>query len=121
MAKAKQTVVAAPQKDVAFKITFAISNETPVYYINHAEISHTPHEFGILVGRIPTRLPAAQLEEVKQSGTLSIEPELQLLFPTKMIIGLAKALQIQQEKYEQKFGKIAEIKGVSTNGNKKPE
>lgn len=121
MAKAKRAVATAPKKDVSVKVSFSVSDETPIYYINHAEISHTPQEFGMLVGRIPTRLTAAQLEEIKQSGTLTLEPEIQLLFPTTLIVGLAKALQIQQEKYEKKFGKIPEIKRTSPNGNKKPE
>ena len=76
--------------------------DTPNYYINHAEISHTPHDFCIAVARIPGKLPPSQRDSAMTSGVLSIEAMLTLTIPKSLMAGLIQALQKQLDTVEAK-------------------
>lgn len=116
MAKAKGSAkkgVTRKSKDVkSFSISIEPSEDTPVYYINHAEISHGPHDFCMSVTRIPSKFSASQLTEIN-SGTLALEPILQLVLPVTIMDGLISALQKQRMRYEErlKSGKKEEKNG----------
>ncbi|MGH6622669.1 MAG: hypothetical protein ACREBN_01795 [Burkholderiaceae bacterium] len=87
--------------------------DTPSYYANSFEVSHTNHEFGIAVGRVPTRLPQAAIAEAVKNGHLEHVPEFMLVVPPTVIPAFIKALQDQYARYEKKMqaaGKPKEIK-----------
>ena len=108
-AQAKKTEEA---QILALSIALEPTDDIPSYYINHIEISHTRHDFGLDCAHLPTTLSAKVIDEVKRSGVLSWEPLIRLIVPPTLIPGLIRALQAQQSKYEDRFGKIKdEIQG----------
>ena len=59
-ATAKTTDPVGQDKTIITKIVLDMSEGLPNYYVNHAEISHSPHEFNILFAKIPTRANAGK-------------------------------------------------------------
>ena len=98
----------AEPNELRLKVVVDPTEDTSAHYINHAEIHHSLNEFGMFVARVPPRLSAAKLEQAKQSGTVIVEPLLHLLFPPTMVPGLIRALTLQREAYETRFGRIKE-------------
>ena len=93
--------------EVTLKIILEPSEETPVTYVNYAEVGHSQYEFSLTFARVPTKLSRHTLSEVQKSGELSLEPVFSLVLPAKVIPGLINALKVQMASYEQKFGSIA--------------
>ncbi len=100
---AKKTV---EPEGITARIVMDITEDTPVYYINYAEIIHSRHEFGMYAVQLPTKLSAQDADQAKTSGELHLEPVLQLLMPPTVISGLIDALKIQKDAYEKEYGKI---------------
>ena len=92
--------------EVAVKVALPQTDDTPTYYVNYAEISHSQYEFALSVVRIPTKLDPERLAAAKKTGTLKLEPTLQVLLPPRLLPGLIAALQTQLKSYEDKFGKV---------------
>ena len=88
------------------RIALEPTDDVPSYYINHVEVSHSRHDFGLGCAHLPTTLPAKVRDEVKRSGVLSLEPLIRLIVPPTLIPALIRALQAQQSKYEDRFGEI---------------
>lgn len=88
------------------KATIIPSDELGYHYVNHAEVGHSQHEFYILWGRLPTKLPAAAVDAATQTGSLPIAPTVQIQFPATLIGGIINALTEQRAKYEKQFGPI---------------
>jgi hypothetical protein len=110
MAKAKKRVKAAGIKAVALELIPTI--DTPSYYVNHLEVTHLPYEFGLLGTRLPIKLSAQEQQRMLEAGKVAFEPTVHLILPTAMLPGLIRALQIQQQQFEDRFGKIVEPIGV---------
>ena len=76
-------------------------------YANHAEVSHTQHDFSITFAKIPSKLSADRIREVQAAKQLILEPLMQVVIPTSLMAGLIDALTIQQAKHKAlKPGKI---------------
>src|SRR3989338_3017784 len=99
--RAAKTIAAQSPKPMKVNLGIQLSTETAIYYVNHAEVSHIQQEFGLLVARLPTKLTLEQQKAVKQSGTLTVEAVVQLLFSPTIVPGLINALQTQMGLYEQ--------------------
>lgn len=101
-----------------------IQPETPsTYYSNFIEVSHTEYEFALSFAKLPTKLRPQQLLDVKSGEPLLLEPLLQVEVPTRLIPGLVRALMLQVEIYEKRYGAIPgsgqKNGGQSTNGKTK--
>jgi hypothetical protein len=103
------SMAAAQKKDgeVKLRVVLESTDDTPAYYVNYAEVSHSQNEIGISVVRIPTKISQKTLAEAQKTGEIKLEPVLNLIFPPTVIPGLIKALELQKTAYEQAMGKIA--------------
>ena len=105
--RAKRAVsTKATVKTATVAVSVEATPDVPVYYVNYAEISHGPHDFGMAVARVATKLPVRVREEAVKTGRLVVEPVLQLTMPPTMIPGLISALQRQLEAYEKNFASV---------------
>jgi hypothetical protein len=83
------------------------------FYVNHIEVGSSAHDFSLICGRLPGKLSLDQFEEVKGSGALVVEPEVQVVIPATLVIGLIKALTAQKDNYEKTYGvALKEIRNV---------
>jgi len=80
------------------------SESTSVYYVNFIEVATTPQDFSVICGRLPGKLSATKLEEVKDVGALVIEPDVQIVIPVTLVPGLIRILTAQKELYEKIYG-----------------
>jgi hypothetical protein len=80
------------------------SESTSVYYVNHIEVATTPQDFSVICGRLPGKLSATKLEEIKEAGALVIEPDVQIVVPVTLVPGLIRILTLQKELYEKIYG-----------------
>ena len=101
--KPRSAIAQTPKEGRVF---LEVSPNAPVYYVSHAEVSHTQHDIGLAFGLMPTRLSPADRETAMTTGELHIETMVQILIPPTLLPGLINALSIQKEKYEEMFGKI---------------
>lgn len=98
---------AAPKESpAAVRVSLEPAIDALPIYSNHIEVGHGRHEFTMLVGRVPVKLPAARLEAAAGSGQLDLDPEAVIVLPPTLLPGLIKALQTQLEKWEKKFGPL---------------
>ena len=95
----------APAKSAALKVRVE-SSEDDAIYANYMEISHSQYEFMLTIARLPVKLGASEMELAKERGEIAVVPEVQVIFPPRIISGLIKALEVQREMYENSFGKI---------------
>lgn len=93
-------------KEIQVQIAFNHVDDISSYYVNHAEVANTQHEFVILCGRLPAKLSPSQAQVAKEKGKIMIDPLLQLTVPPTLIDGLINALKTQKERYEKRHGKI---------------
>ena len=80
--------------------------DAPKYYINHIEISLSRHDFSLFMTQLPSKLSVTALQDAKDSGTINVEPDLNITVPPTLIPGLISALQRQQVEFEKLFGTI---------------
>lgn len=57
------------------------------YYVNYMEVSQTPNDFTIYGARIPAKLTPEQLRLAQESGTITVEADLGITFPTTISQG----------------------------------
>ena len=88
------------------KVVIHPSEDTPFFYINYAEIVITEYDFNLYGVRVPAKLSPSDINIVKESGEINVEPIVHLIIPTTIIDGLIDALTRQKELYEQQRGKI---------------
>jgi hypothetical protein len=67
----------------------------------------TPHEFSLLFGRLPAKIPPDKIEEAR-AGNVTLISDVQILIPVTLIPGLMRALQTQKASYESQYGAIHE-------------
>jgi len=99
----------AEAKPMRLKIRIE-STDDDALYANYMEVSHSKYEFMLTVARLPVKPSARTMELAKERREIVVEPKVQVIFPPQLIIGLIKALEIQQETYERLFGKITTTK-----------
>lgn len=79
-------------------------DDAPSYYANYAEVACSRNEFALLGVRVPTKPSAENLAEMRDTGSLVLPAEFQIIFPPIVIPGLIQALQKQLEFYENVIG-----------------
>jgi hypothetical protein len=98
----------------AVKVVMGFGSDVPSYYVNHAEISNSPHDFTLTVGKASGRFTPTQQEAALESGQIAVEPMLQLVLPPTLIPALITALETQRATFESNYGPIrsAEVLAV---------
>jgi hypothetical protein len=91
------------ETSIVTTLTIELTEETPAYYINFAEVTNTPYDFSIIGARLPAKPSVEQIEDTKKSGKLVVESNVVIVFPVGMIPGLIKALTKQKEMYEKQL------------------
>jgi hypothetical protein len=104
--KTEKTPKAAAMAQV--KIVVDISEDTPTYYANYVEATFGPHDCGLSFVRVPAKLSAERIAELKE-GSLTIEASVQVTLPPTLIPSLIQALTITKDHYEAQIGPILEI------------
>jgi hypothetical protein len=98
------------QAEVQIGISMQVGLETVTYYANFAEIAFLQHDFAMLFGRVPAKLPLDKQEEAK-AGLVTLTSDVQILIPANMIVGLMRALATAKAAYEQRYGVLHEPGG----------
>ena len=107
MAKAARKKTERPTKpELELRIVVEANQDTPTYYVNHAEIALGAHELAIWFARLPTKPNRDETEAMRASGEIVVEPEFQILMPPTLLPGLIVALQTTKDNYEALFGPI---------------
>jgi hypothetical protein len=96
------------------KVTLEPSDTTTVYYVNFFEVANTPYDFTLLGVRLPAKLPPARIADAQTSGSLTFEPDIQVVFPASIVPSLIQALTIQQKRYEEATGMTLPASEVTT-------
>lgn len=108
MAKKRKIGKTGPTEPKEIPITVQVDAkpDTPFYYVNYLAVNHSPYDFTISALRLPSQLAPEQKLYARKSEPVPMEPTLQLIIPTHIIKGLIRALSIQCNKYEAKYGTI---------------
>ena len=106
MASTKRLRRPRPPKKGLTNLVLDVNPNAAIYYVSHAEISHTPHDFGLAFGQLAPRLSTAEKEAALASGEVHLETAVQLIIPPTLIAGLIDALTTQKDRYEATFGPI---------------
>jgi hypothetical protein len=109
MAKTNKIGKAEPSskpKEIPITVEVDAKPDTPFYYVNYIGVNHTPYDFTISALKLPSQLSPEQKEYARKKAPVPMEPTLQLIIPTHLIKGLIRALSVQCQKYEEKFGVI---------------
>ncbi len=107
----------AEPQEIQVQVAFNYVEDLSSYYVNHAEVANTQHEFVILCGRLPAKLSPSQTQVAKEKGKILIDPLVQLTVPPTLIDGLITALKTQKERYEKRHGKIGDQQKGSGDKN----
>lgn len=91
---------------VTVRVQLLHDPDAPMIYSNFFEVSHSPHDFLLLLARVPGKLPAGSEPNKDGVTELPIEAQAQIVIPPTVIPGLIKALQSQQRLFEELHGKI---------------
>ena len=91
-----------------------ITSDTPQYYVYHAEVNFTVHEFTLSLGRMAARIRPEQAATFRESGVMPIPADLQILIPPSLVPGLMRALSSSRDQYEKQFG--VELKEIVPGG-----
>jgi hypothetical protein len=110
MARAKKasgpkTAPTEPQL-LTLRPTLVLTDDTPTYYVNHAEFAGGTYDISMIVARLPSRPTPEQIEAAKVSQAIHVEAELQLVFPPSLLPALIRALTSQKEAYEKNIHPI---------------
>jgi hypothetical protein len=100
---ATKNTVPPQAETLTVRPVFEIGDSTAVFYINHAEVRSSFHEFSVVAGRAPASLTTGQIERARSEGTLSIAAEVELIVPITLITGLITALTLEKERYEAQY------------------
>ena len=99
---------------VAPRIIVNINESTPLYYANYMEIGNTANDFTLFCTRLPAKLSADKMEEIKTLKTLHVDAEVQVVIPAALIPALIQALIKQKEIYEELIGQKIQEPRVGT-------
>ena len=94
-----------------------IHPETPsATYTNYIEVSHTEYEFALSCAKLPAKLRPQQLLDAQAGEPLLLEPLVQIEVPALLIKGLIRAMTLQVQQYEDRYGPITD-RTQETGGN----
>jgi hypothetical protein len=87
-------------KVVAMSIAIEVPHGSAGTYVNYIEVVHTPYDFTLVGIQIPAKLGRDHMNLVSEGRQVTFEAEIQLTFPTSILVGLINALLIQKDQYE---------------------
>ena|SRR5438477_9521097 len=94
---------------VAGEIVVEVRPDTPTYYVNHAEVTNTPHDFAITFAQLPVKLSPDAVVTAKETNKIFVEPVVITVLPATLVPGLIKALTVRREMHEKMFGPIRDV------------
>lgn len=100
MARRPSKTKEVSDQETTVRIAVSVTEETPVYYINFAEVSNTPNDLSVTCARVPSKPTQSMADEAKNTGKITLKSNVQLVFPVGMLPDLIKALQTRREMYE---------------------
>jgi hypothetical protein len=111
VARAKKGDEAAPERQVAegekaVKVVVDDDEDVGSIYVNFAEVAHAQHELTAYFVQIPTKLSLEAREAALASGQLRLRPIVNLILPPTLARGLVRALTLQIDAYERRYGPI---------------
>ncbi|MCW5671534.1 MAG: hypothetical protein KIT86_17905 [Hydrogenophaga sp.] len=106
--RAPRKAAASASTEAQVKVSLEPTFETVPVYANHIEVGHTRHEFTILAGRVPGKMPAERFKQARETGLLQLEPEVTILVAPTLVPGIIRALKLQLEKWEKVNGPVSE-------------
>lgn len=95
---------------ISVSVSMQVGDETLTYYANIAEIAPLQHDFAMLFGRLPAKLPPDKQQEAK-AGTVTLTSDVQILIPATLIDGVMRALATAKAIYEKNYGVLHEPGG----------
>jgi hypothetical protein len=101
---------AQAEAQISISVSMQVGDETATYYANLAEIAPLQHDFAMLFGRVPAKLPPDKQEEAK-AGIVTLTSDVQILIPATLIDGFMRALATAKAIYEQRYGVLHEPGG----------
>ena len=96
----------AKNPNVTGEVVVEVRPDTPTYYVNHAEVTNSPHDFAITFAQLPIKLTPEAVNIAKETHKISLEPVVTTVVPATLVPGLIKALMTRRELYEKTFGPI---------------
>lgn len=86
------------------KPVLEVSEGTPAVYSNFIEVTSTPWDFALVIGRVPPKGGPDKLAQMRETGLLTVPAEMTINLPATIIPGLIRALSIQRELFEKRTG-----------------
>jgi hypothetical protein len=96
----KSTQKKQPSRESAAQMVMEVKSDTPSYYANYVNVSHTAYDFTLSVAKISSPLTQEQIEELQSLNKITVEPILQIVIPPLLIDGLINALIDQKAKHQ---------------------
>jgi hypothetical protein len=90
----------AGKGEIALRVELNLTDDTPTYYINYAEVSRSAVEIGIGFALLPTKLNSARLAEAQVDGRLIHPPLFHVVMLPDTARGLISALQQQLDEFD---------------------
>lgn len=85
----------------------------PVFYVNYMEAASGPNDIAITAVKIGPRFSPSRLAEIKESASLTVEADVQIIFPATILPGLIRALNTVRTAYEKNTGYVLKDQGAS--------
>ena len=104
--KTRKSTRAKAVGEVRPAIVLVDAEDAPQYYVNHIEVSHNIHEFEMLFARLPAKVDAEQIQNIKNTGNIEVETLVRIIIPPSLMTDIVKVLQTQNEKYQEVLSKI---------------
>lgn len=98
-----ENVPKGKSREISFSIVLDPSDDTHSIYANYAEVSHGQYEIGISFAHLPTKIGSSHIAAV-EDGKLKWNPSLHVSLPPAIVRGLIRALEVQLDMYEKRFG-----------------
>jgi hypothetical protein len=99
--------IVKPKQAQQSLVKLDVSAGTPFYYVNFLNVTHSAYDFTITVTKLPSEFSEEQRDSLNKKRPITLEATLQLVVTPALIRGLIKALTMQAEKYESRFGQLA--------------
>jgi hypothetical protein len=107
----RATAAAKPSEQVSAKVGLTVSEGTATFCVNLVEVTHTPHDFSVTCGRVPSKISVQDAIAVRDSGELKIEAPVQLIIPSTVFPALMEVFSKQLAMYESQFGPLKTPEG----------
>jgi hypothetical protein len=95
-----------PKQEEKPLIRLNVSENTPFYYVNFLNVTHSAYDFTISVTKFPSEFSDEQKASLKNKEGITLDASLQIVITPALVRGLIKALTMQAEKFEARFGEL---------------